>query len=126
MTIHPHRAHRVLVVLCAAMLSAGLGVGCVGGSEPSAASAGLLGPDAGMIAASRWHQAPAGCEGLVPDGDIHIGWAEGEAGLGVVLSRGTILCVDSWAAIEAELDRLKGDPAPDPMLPRNFDAPNLE
>jgi len=125
MNIHHHLTHRVVVALCAAALVTGLSVGCMSGSEPSAATAGLIGPDAGVIAASRWHQAPAGCEGLLPEGDIHIGWAEGTEELGVVLSRGEILCVDSWAAIEAELDRLKGDPAPDPMLPRNFDLPDL-
>jgi len=99
--------------------------GCMsGGESPSAASAGLVGPDAGVIAASLWHAAPAGCEGRLGSQDVHIGWAEGTEELGVVLSRGEILCVDSWAAIEAELDRLKGDPSPDPMLPTQFDLPD--
>ena len=100
---------------------------CIGGSSDEAGSAtvGLIGPDAGVIAAARWHAAPAGCEGRLPSGQVHIGWAEGASGLGVVLSRGEILCVDSWDAIAAELDRLKGDPSPDPMLPRQFDLPDL-
>lgn len=104
----------------------GLLVSCVGGEDTSAASsAGLLGPSGGVIAATRWHAAPAGCEGRLESQDVELGWAEGETGLGVVLSRGEILCVDSWAAIEAELDRLKGDPTPDPMLPRQFDLPEM-
>jgi hypothetical protein len=95
-----------------------------GGEAPSAVSVDLVGPDAGVIATALWHAAPAGCEGRLGARDIHLGWAEGSEELGVVLSRGEILCVDSWAAIEAELDRLKGDPSPDPMLPRHFELPS--
>ena len=100
---------------------------CMTGGKPegAASAANLIEPDAGVIAAARWRQAPAGCEDLISSSDVHFGYAEGASGLGVVLSHGEILCVDSWAAIETELDHAKGDPSPDPMLPRPFDRPGL-
>jgi len=114
-----HASHGALLSLLCTLASCMTG----GGDAPLGASPSLIGPDAGVITAARWHQAPAGCEGRVSSSDIHIGWAEGASELGVVLSRGQIVCVDSWGAIEAELDRFKGDPAPDPMLPRGSDLP---
>ncbi|NOY94392.1 MAG: hypothetical protein GXP55_24715 [Deltaproteobacteria bacterium] len=120
-----HQTTRGLTAGLLLTLSWALLAGCMSGGEPpGAVSADLIGPDAGVIATAVWNAAPAGCEGRMSGGNVHIGWAEGRAELGVVLSRGQILCVDSWAAIEAELDRLKGDPSPDPMLPPEFELPD--
>ncbi len=65
-----------------------------------------------------WQMAPPSCEGLLSDDMVHISPAENAPSLGVVLDDdGEAICVDTWAAIRLEIDRVKGDPSPDPMHP---------
>lgn len=72
-----------------------------------------------LVPEEIWMQdALAGCEGRLHDDDIAVAWAEGAPSLGVVLDEnGRAICVDTWQAIQIELDRVKGDPSPDPMRP---------
>jgi hypothetical protein len=96
--------------------------GCVGGPD-TGQEQGLLIDEVlpgYLVPASIWMQdSLAGCEGrLSDDEDVAVAWAEGEPSLGVVLDEnGQAICVDTWEDIQLELDRVKGDPSPDPMRP---------
>lgn len=99
--------------------------GCVGGpGEPtSSEDHGLLELDVpveGVIDERVWRHVPVGCEGRIDEDDIrHIARAENAPELGVVLDDdGDPVCVDTLESIAIELERLQGDPSPDPMYPK--------
>ena len=78
-------------------------------------------PVRGLVEEAVWRLAPDGCEGLIDDeGDIHrIARAENAPGLVVVIDdEGEALCVDTIESIAIELERVSGDPSPDPMMPK--------
>ncbi len=78
-----------------------------------------------LVPQDIWQMAPASCEGVLSDDMIEISPAENAPSLGVVLDEaGDAICVDTWAAIRIEIDRVKGDPSPDPMRP--LEIPPLE
>lgn len=78
-----------------------------------------------LVPEDIWQMVPPSCEGLLTDDMIHISPAENAPSLGVVLdASGEAICVDTWAAIRIEIDRVKGDPSPDPMRP--LEVPPLE
>jgi len=94
---------------------------CGGEPDPSGANYGALleyvVPER-FISEAIWQMAPASCGGVLSDDMIRIGHAAGAPALGVVLDEaGRAICVDTWDAIHIELNRIKGDPSPDPMLP---------
>lgn len=74
----------------------------------------------GAIDEKIWRHAPAGCEGRLFDDAVHrIARAEGAPDLAVVLDEdGDLVCVDTIESIAIELERLEGDPSPDPMYPQ--------
>lgn len=76
-------------------------------------------PLEGEVAERVWRSAPSGCEGRLSAEDIeHVAWAENAPGLGVVLDEeGEVLCVDTLESIAIEVEKVKGDPSPDPMHP---------
>lgn len=96
---------------------------CVAEPVSSASSEGELLelglPLEGEVAERVWRSAPSGCEGRLSAEDIeHIAWAENAPGLGVVLDEhGDPLCVDTLESIAVEVEKVKGDPSPDPMRP---------
>lgn len=78
-------------------------------------------PVEGVVDESIWRAAPEGCEGrLYEDADARrIAHAENAPGLAVVLDEeGDPVCVDTLESIAIELERLEGDPSPDPMYPK--------
>jgi hypothetical protein len=78
-----------------------------------------------LVPEDIWQMAPPSCDGLLSDDMIQISPAENAPSLGVVLDEeGEAICVDTWAAIRIEIDRVKGDPSPDPMRP--IEIPPLE
>lgn len=81
----------------------------------------LFGITNDIVGFDIWSHAPAGCDGAVDRSDVSVAWAQGEPALGVLVLDGEVLCVDTWESIAAELDRFKGDPAPDPMLPEHLE-----
>jgi len=108
-----------------AWLASLVALGCVGG-EPGASEAalrdfGLVVPGA-TIEERVWQTAPLGCDGLLDDdADVldELGYdlmhAEGAPDLGVVMDGNMPVCVDTWEAIHIELEKVLGDPSPDPM-----------
>ena len=65
-----------------------------------------------------WRDLPAGCEGVLGDGEeVTVAYAENAPTLGVLLYEGEPLCVDTWGILHIELERVLGDPSPDPMRP---------
>lgn len=111
---------------CAVIVSALVLLGaCI--AEPyeptSADEASLLDIDLeldGAVDERIWRHAPAGCEGRLFDDAVHrIARAEGAPDLAVVLDEdGDPVCVDTIESIAIELERLEGDPSPDPMYPK--------
>ncbi len=73
----------------------------------------------GVVGEAVWRRAPAGCEGRLDAGEVgRVAWAENAPGLGVVLDEeGDPLCVDTLESIAIEVEKLEGDPSPDPMHP---------
>lgn len=72
----------------------------------------------GTVPEYIWREVAQSCDGLLSGvDDMEFARAENAPGLGVALDEdGEPVCVDSWAAIHAELeDIVKGDPSPDPM-----------
>lgn len=102
-------------------LCLGLGFACGGEPDPADGSYGALleyvVPER-LVPEAVWQMAPPSCDGVLMDDMIHISQAENAPALGVVLNElGEAICVDTWSAIRIELDRVKGDPSPDPMHP---------
>ncbi len=131
MKIHSTLKHlRVCVVI--ALASLGLG-GCLADLEGSSHEIELaFVPTVRYVDYSVWSELESGCDGALADllsrdtlpGEIVFARAEGEESLGVILHEGIALCVDTWEILEQEaqllnldLDHVKGDPSPDPMLP---------
>lgn len=93
--------------------------------EPTSAGDGTLieltVPVLGFVDEAVWRLAPNSCEGrLEGEADVHrIARAENAPGLVVVLDdEGEALCVDTIESIAIELERVSGDPSPDPMMPK--------
>ena len=122
MTRLPHFLSSVTALCVAACVAA-----CTADvrEEPSSADDGLLLeltiPVDGIVDESVWRHAPKSCEGvLIDEREIHrIARAENAPGLAVVLDDdGDALCVDTIESIAIELERVSGDPSPDPMMPK--------
>jgi hypothetical protein len=95
-------------------------------TQPSGESDALsVAEPAFLVPETLWRMAPAGCEGLIDEDLFFIARAQNEPDpdLGVVVDGdGVVVCVDTWESIRIELDRLKGDPSPDPMRPMGLDG----
>ena len=65
-----------------------------------------------------WRDLPASCDGIAARGDLETAFAENAPALGVLMYEGEPVCVDTWDGIRIELERVLGDPSPDPMHPR--------
>lgn len=89
-------------------------------------------PTVRVVDYSVWSELENGCDGalasLFADNtaacEVIFARAEGDETMGVILHGGVALCVDTWEVLEREaelldvnLDHVKGDPSPDPMLP---------
>ncbi len=64
-----------------------------------------------------WRELPASCDGFADHADLETAYAENAPSLGVLMLGGEPVCVDTWAGIQIELERVLGDPSPDPMHP---------
>ena len=64
-----------------------------------------------------WRELPATCDGFAEHGDLETAYAENAPSLGVLMLEGEPVCVDTWDGIQIELERVLGDPSPDPMHP---------
>jgi len=114
---------KAMQLTMSALVALLLGFGIACGGDPDEAEGGYSAlieyviPEH-LVPESVWQMAPPSCDGVLMDDMIHISQAENAPSLGVVLdSDGEALCVDTWDAISIELDRVKGDPSPDPMRP---------
>ena len=115
---------RILGTFAVLGLLAGLGGGCTS-SEPagSEGDALLVEEPVFLVPEWMWRMAPEGCEGRVDEDLFFVARAQNEPDLGVVLDgEGVPVCVDTWDSIRIELDRVKGDPSPDPMRPMGLDG----
>jgi hypothetical protein len=111
-----------LIALC---LAAGLGACTADVREPASGEEATLIeltiPVEGFVDEAVWRHAPDGCEGrLLHESEIHrIARAENAPSLAVVIDdEGEVLCVDTIESIAIELERVSGDPSPDPMMPK--------
>jgi hypothetical protein len=76
-----------------------------------------------LVPESMWRMAHEGCEGLIDEEFFFLARAENEPDLGVIVDgEGDVVCVDTWESIELELDKVMGDPSPDPMRPMGLDG----
>lgn len=64
-----------------------------------------------------WRDLPATCDGFAEHGELETAYAENAPALGVLMYEGEPVCVDTWRGIQIELERVLGDPSPDPMHP---------
>ena len=64
-----------------------------------------------------WRDLPATCDGIAEEGNLETAFAENAPALGVLMLEGEPVCVDTWNGIRIELERVLGDPSPDPMHP---------
>ena len=101
-----------LMARFALLSSAGLlALGCSYGSPASIDLDVVEAAPLVLVQASEWRELPASCEGLVAEQDMVMGVAESAVDLLVVIDaqQQTPLCVDTFPALESELDGMDMD-----------------
>ncbi|MCA9529340.1 MAG: hypothetical protein KC543_04310 [Myxococcales bacterium] len=98
---------RVPLLLLSLALLVGA-VGCTSAASTAGGDDGIRAKDAAplpVVSRAVWDDAPAGCEGKLTDATT-LGIAQGEPELVVALAGKAVVCVDTYSAVEAELEAL--------------------